>query len=442
MKKLKKAQRGKYTGTGPYNEFEEGAEIYQDIKAQSAVNIVGATNGQVNQPSQFQTQRTFGEDWNWKHILGSHMAGSMLQGISNYLPNSQQNAVLRFNQQQYTPTSYLPYTSNNSVQDQFGIKEFQDGGEVGEEDMMKFLFADDSRTQDAPIEYKKRQEAPTMVDNGPSDEEVFAQLDFRRSIPMGKQSQRLIEDGPSKGLDPNVVAATKELQAKFPGLRITSTIRNWGDKDAHPKGRAIDVAGKDTDEAWKYYSDVIVPKYGFNKALDPNHGTGKHIHVGYYKKGGINDTGYLDGAETANNDYNIIPGGNITMQGVSKPVMAIPIKGNKMLSPTIMLPGTDHQFDADMVLETMFKKGGTYKLGDSRHGKMSKEMARKILFEGKVNGKPITKRQEAYFEHIANGDIKFKDNKPVLKYEQGGVYELSDKEIQDLLAQGYELDIK
>jgi hypothetical protein len=96
-----------------------------------------------------------------------------------------------------------------------------------------------------------------------------------------------------RGIDPKVMAATSELIAQFPQLKITSALRNWGDKDAHPKGRAIDVAGPDISEAFKYYRDKLVPKYQFNPALNPNHGTGPHIHVGYYKKGGLTQSQYL-----------------------------------------------------------------------------------------------------------------------------------------------------
>ncbi len=692
MKKLQKAQKGKYTGQGPYNPYEEGADMQNAAQMQGAINVQNASlqgagfrlnqalaQGNQSQPTQFETERTFGEDINWKHVLASHAATSIGMGIANMSSNSYGNAVKRYNEQQYSPTSYLPYTANYSLQDQFGIKEFQDGGEVGEDDMMKFLFEDDVRTADAPVE-KKKVVQQVYEDNGPSDEEIFNSMDFRRSIP---RRQRFKDDEVS--LDPNVVAATKELQAKFPGLQITSTIRNWGDKDAHPKGRAIDLAGNGSDEAWKYYSDVIVPKYGFNKALDPNHGTGKHIHVGYYqqggrtpiyttnpndprirnyqdslslynyntyvppdakgmkkrvvykdnqgkglkfyasngnvpvslnhwsadfnlnnpdeqttdiwsgnhakpvqpvvykkqdvsggntstvwidetgkkwqdmdpkgynykprpydrpsrlvreqqfvppphrasmrrnipleedvrqplnpsrtnitdrpdipyvpqgesvfapnghligsqvngqfipiplhkskemgmqqqdidylggediktylkykgikmKKGGINTTGYLDESKTAGNDYNIIPGGDITMQGVSQPILATPIKGGRPMSPIVMLPGEEHQFDADYVYEERLDE---MHLGGSRHGKMSKTMARKILYDGEVEGRDLTKRQQHYFKHIAAGDIKFKNNKPVMKYEAGGSYELTQQEIDSLKAQGYEFE--
>jgi hypothetical protein len=83
-----------------------------------------------------------------------------------------------------------------------------------------------------------------------------------------------------KDIDKNVASATEELLAKFPNLRLTSGRRSWGDKDAHPQGRAVDLSYD--PEAYNYYQNVLVPKYGFNKALDPNHGTGKHIHLGYY----------------------------------------------------------------------------------------------------------------------------------------------------------------
>jgi len=86
------------------------------------------------------------------------------------------------------------------------------------------------------------------------------------------------------GLDPKVTQATEEMLNKFPNLRLTSGKRNWGDKDAHPIGRAVDLSYD--QDAYDYYKNTIVPKYGFNRALDPHHGTGTHIHLGYYRNGG------------------------------------------------------------------------------------------------------------------------------------------------------------
>lgn len=142
------------------------------------------------------------------------------------------------------------------------------------------------------------------------DESSIKRKAYALDLAMEDFSQKTYEDNPTfktnsyinnrniipnlQNIDDNVELATQELLQKFPKLKITSGRRNWGDKDAHPVGRAVDLAGEGTDEAWKYYRDVIVPKYKFNPALNPNHGTGKHIHVGYYKEGGVYDLSMKD----------------------------------------------------------------------------------------------------------------------------------------------------
>jgi len=77
--------------------------------------------------------------------------------------------------------------------------------------------------------------------------------------------------------------------------------------------------------------------------------------------GYINTTGYTEGTETANNPFNIIPSGNITMQGVNSPILAQPNIGQ----PVVMQPGTDYNFpNADYVVEQKlnnFKNGGNMK---------------------------------------------------------------------------------
>lgn len=65
----------------------------------------------------------------------------------------------------------------------------------------------------------------------------------------------------------------------------------------------------------------------------------------------INKTGYKDGYDTASNPFNIILGGDITMEGVSKDILAIPYKNGKPETPTLMKPNTNHKFNSDFVLE-------------------------------------------------------------------------------------------
>lgn len=88
-------------------------------------------------------------------------------------------------------------------------------------------------------------------------------------------------------------------------------------------------------------------------------------HKGFrYKLGGkpfnnlINTTGYKRGTPTFHNPFNIIPGGNITMQGVDSPVLAMPSDGK----PVVMQPGQDYNFpEASYVVEKKlnnFQAGG------------------------------------------------------------------------------------
>lgn len=180
-------------------------------------------------------------------------------------------------------------------------------GGYTKKDLFKYIFDDeDEMSYNAPVESLQAQQEPQIQPEEQIDMREFYEKQFQEEQDLQVLMNAMDEYVPRRNradfspgsyqpgtsgfpagqIDPNVQAATNELVQKFPGLRITSGIRSWGDKDAHPKGRAIDVAGTDLDKAFEYYKTTIVPKYGFNKALDPNHGTGKHIHIGYYKQGG------------------------------------------------------------------------------------------------------------------------------------------------------------
>lgn len=100
------------------------------------------------------------------------------------------------------------------------------------------------------------------------------------------------------------------------------------------------------------------------KAIIPAVIAGTAAYQSKQMGGNINTTGYLDGASTANNPYNIIPGGNITMQGVNQPIMATAIKNGKIGKRRLMQPGKDYNFDADYVYETKMQQGGQPRLVD------------------------------------------------------------------------------
>ncbi len=77
----------------------------------------------------------------------------------------------------------------------------------------------------------------------------------------------------------------------------------------------------------------------------------------------INTTGFRDGAETANNLANIIPGANVSMDGVSQPIVAFPLGDFGIGAPTVLEPnGGDYIFAGSRgVLEiplNEFRDGG------------------------------------------------------------------------------------
>lgn len=65
----------------------------------------------------------------------------------------------------------------------------------------------------------------------------------------------------------------------------------------------------------------------------------------------INSTGYLKNSNTKYNPFNIIPGGDITMQNVDEELYAIPIKNNQPIDMVLMKPNEEYLFDSDFVIE-------------------------------------------------------------------------------------------
>ena len=80
----------------------------------------------------------------------------------------------------------------------------------------------------------------------------------------------------------------------------------------------------------------------------------------------INTTGYTKGSSTEHNDYNIIPGGNITMKNVGKNLIAVKLdKFGKPIGMEFMKQGKDYEFDDTYsVLEIpQYQYGGSNTLG-------------------------------------------------------------------------------
>lgn len=77
--------------------------------------------------------------------------------------------------------------------------------------------------------------------------------------------------------------------------------------------------------------------------------------TGIFSSDVFSTEGYKRNSPDKNNPYNIIPSGNITMEGVDFPVMGMDNLGNTKA----MMPGNDYKFPGDTVFETpMYKRGG------------------------------------------------------------------------------------
>lgn len=69
-------------------------------------------------------------------------------------------------------------------------------------------------------------------------------------------------------------------------------------------------------------------------------------------KGKVSIKGYKENSPDKNNDFNVILSNKITMKGVRRPVLGIDNLGNTKM----MLPGEEHEFPGDKVLEIPFDK--------------------------------------------------------------------------------------
>ena len=76
-----------------------------------------------------------------------------------------------------------------------------------------------------------------------------------------------------------------------------------------------------------------------------------------YMTGGISTDGFKFDSEDVNNDFNIIPSGDITMEDVDFPVFGIDNLGNSQM----MMPEENYEFPGDMVFELPMARNGLEK---------------------------------------------------------------------------------
>jgi hypothetical protein len=114
-------------------------------------------------------------------------------------------------------------------------------------------------------------------------------------------------------------------------------------------------------------------------------------------KGNVTNTGYWPDSPDRNNDFNIIPSNNITMEGMDMPLMGVSNKGDKKL----MIPGKNYKFKGDSVMETPVDKGMFLGRFKQVGGQLVPQDTDKASFQ--KGGEPIyvySKKDPAYQKYL------------------------------------------
>lgn len=116
---------------------------------------------------------------NYNHIFASNVVQGLGKAISNYLPNSYQNAALRFNQEQFNPLNYLPENPNVSQQALYGDEQFEEGGSFGE---------------GGPNDKGKKKSPEPIVVNNPNDPRLKAYQDSLTVYNFGEKDYQSLKN--------------------------------------------------------------------------------------------------------------------------------------------------------------------------------------------------------------------------------------------------------
>lgn len=144
-------------------------------------------------------------------------------------------------------------------------------------------------------------------------------------------------------------------------------------------------------------------------------------------KGNISTLGYLPHSPDKNNDFNVIPGSEITMKGVQQPLTLFPVKLNgrqpEFGNPITAYPGNDYSFpDHDAVVEIPeMKRGGRSKGFPQGMHPLDNKLFSKVMKEAKKKFKVFPSSQVMSWVHSQykhrGGDYAYDFD---YKYENGG----------------------
>lgn len=274
-KKLTKADLGLSMPTSPLAQIGQGP---QQIQAQQLYGTPGfAQNVQSNSNPNQQG------DINWDHVLASYVAQNLTSGlVSRFSPNSQQNNIQQFNKQQFSPLNFLPYTSNNSTQAQFGTQQMANGGLIDDQSMQEWILGDDNAQIEEPQQAQSQPQATPQYDDAlqfANFVQMFGLDQADGESQVGEdEGQYMFKDGGIhiKKANRGKFTAYKKrtgktteeaLHSKDPHVRkmaqFAKNAKSWhhGKKDM---GGAIEYnVGQDIDISPEQYAEMIKQGYTF-----------------------------------------------------------------------------------------------------------------------------------------------------------------------------------
>ncbi len=313
--------------------------------------------GQSNiTPFQIQKKGQFGNiNYDWR--VASNTIQAIAAGFRGLHEGREQDDYYR---KQFNPLNIIEQTGNTSQQQQFGmnyakqggqvdeifglpiIKKFQSGGQHLNKDELPFVLnQQDSNPMriDKELEDYLLQERLKLANRNPNS----IPIDERVIDPLTNIYNMSFED-----LDKKALIKQQRLDKLNP-----QEYKNGG--DIKEQTAEFKKAGLTPEKAGQMLKDNSAHNHPLTAKQKHYFGMIASGKMKYQPGGLVNTTGYLDGSQTASNPYNIIPGDDITMKGVSKQIQATPIYNGIPGQPTVMHPGLDYSFKgAESVHEQPF----------------------------------------------------------------------------------------
>lgn len=398
-------------------------------------------------------------DINWNHVLASYTLQNLVQGaVSRFSPNSQQNTMLNWNKQQFSPTNFLPYTQNNSQQAKFGVPsqgmskggtvKMEEGGFSSSSDMAdsmrKWILGDEEQSSQ-PIPQPVQQ--PQQQQQSPEYNDA---LQFMMFSQMFGENAADAEKGPEDDGQGYMFAKGGTTQYDAQGGPVTD-------------GELYEILGDEASDehieylkkgGWIQSANASIKRRGtkgvctgskFGSSSCPA-GSRRYAlaktfkHMAHSRKHKKEDGGPVDPIKQA-----------VSTTGHTIPTPQLPFRANgQVVQPSYeFIPGGANQADS-----TQYAQGFSNALGRMNAGKLH-PFDEAAYYWSQMNGQAANARypgvdvpgksnmfnsgvREAYI-NMPPGSFQMKKDGGT--YQNGGEYDISPENIIGLIGQGYQFDV-